>query len=157
MTKVYLIHGFIGTGKSTYARKLAQETSAVILSTDAWMAHLHGYDPNGADFFDKEQRVRDLQWQVAGDIVRAGASVIFDWGFWTREKRDLAKQRVQEMGAEPVLISLEVPDHVALARVLKRTEAQEAGSIFIDENIFNGCKARFQPLQPDEVAQRISG
>jgi hypothetical protein len=56
-----------------------------------------------------------------------------------------------------VLVALETPDDVALARVLKRTEAQEAGSIFIDEAIFNGCKARFEPLQDDEVALRISG
>jgi predicted kinase len=157
MTKVYLIHGFIGAGKSTYARKLAQEMGAVLLSVDAWMAHFYGYDPNGEDFFDREQRVRDMQWQMAEILVQRGVSVIFDWGFWARTKRDEARARVQRMGGEPVLVALETPDDVALARVLKRTEAQETGSIFIDEAIFNGCKARFEPLQEDEVALRISG
>ena len=58
MGKVYLICGKICSGKSYYAKALKEKYNAVILSTDE-----------------------------ATEICKAGANVILDWGFWTKENR----------------------------------------------------------------------
>lgn len=37
MPTVHMIHGFVGVGKTTFAKKLQQEVNAVRFSPDEWM------------------------------------------------------------------------------------------------------------------------
>ena len=48
---VYLLCGFIGAGKTTFARKLDERTGAVRITKDEWLIRLIGHDPtiNGYD------------------------------------------------------------------------------------------------------------
>src|SRR5215211_6653017 len=42
---VYLLCGFIGAGKTTFARKLEERTGAVRITKDEWLISLIGNDP----------------------------------------------------------------------------------------------------------------
>ena len=42
---VYLICGFIGAGKTTFAKKLEEKTGAVRITKDEWSIHFIGNDP----------------------------------------------------------------------------------------------------------------
>jgi predicted kinase len=42
---IYLLCGFIGAGKSTFAKKLEAETGAVRVTKDEWSIRLIGNDP----------------------------------------------------------------------------------------------------------------
>ncbi len=42
---VYLICGFIGAGKTTFAKKLEEKTGAVRITKDEWSIRLIGNDP----------------------------------------------------------------------------------------------------------------
>ncbi len=40
MTKIYFVCGFIGSGKTTYSKRLAEEHNASRFSIDEWMIPL---------------------------------------------------------------------------------------------------------------------
>jgi tRNA uridine 5-carbamoylmethylation protein Kti12 len=42
MATAHLIHGFLGAGKTTFARQLERELRAIRFSQDEWMANLNG-------------------------------------------------------------------------------------------------------------------
>jgi predicted kinase len=45
MPTTHLIHGYVGAGKTTFARRLEQELPAIRFSHDEWMTRLYGDDP----------------------------------------------------------------------------------------------------------------
>jgi predicted kinase len=53
---VYLICGFIGAGKTTFARKLEEKTGAVRITKDEWSIRFIGNDPtiDGYEEWDRK-------------------------------------------------------------------------------------------------------
>ena len=47
MTNLHLIYGFVRAGKTTFARKLESEISAIRFTHDEWMVKLYGHNPTG--------------------------------------------------------------------------------------------------------------
>lgn len=69
--------GLPGSGKSTAARQVADRISAARLCPDEWMARL------GIDLFNEEirERLEQLFWDLAKELLRRGQSVILESGF----------------------------------------------------------------------------
>jgi predicted kinase len=147
---VHLLHGLPGTGKTTFARQLEIETGGVCLSHDAWMVDLYGHNPPAEFFADYHDRVQDLIWKVAAQILGRGIDVILDHGFWTRESRDHARARVKLLGASPRLYQMLCSSDLADARVLRRTAAGGDAVLQINEHALEVFRQRFEPLDPDE-------
>jgi predicted kinase len=59
----HLIHGFVGTGKTTYAVKLEKEVPAIRFSLDDWIIVLYGQNPPKESFAEHYSRVEALIWQ----------------------------------------------------------------------------------------------
>lgn len=85
MPKVIALCGKICSGKTFYANKI-KEKNAVILSTDEVTFYLMDNE-QGERYDDFAKRVNEYLMKKAIDIVRAGANVILDWGFWSKEER----------------------------------------------------------------------
>ena len=47
---LYLIHGYIASGKMTYAKKLEAETDAIRFTLDEWMVNFYGANPPANKF-----------------------------------------------------------------------------------------------------------
>src|SRR5262245_21158636 len=84
----HLIHGYLGAGKTTFAKRLAAETGAVRYSPDELMVARHGHDP-------PERHFRSYLAAIGAEIEAAwpqtlasGRDVVLDFGFWTRARRD---------------------------------------------------------------------
>lgn len=80
MPTAHLIHGCIGAGKTTFARRLEEELPAIRISHDEWMAHLCGDDPPVDQFPVFRQQVStliDKQWKRC---VELGLDVVLDLG-----------------------------------------------------------------------------
>lgn len=84
MPTVHMIHGFVGAGKTTFAKKLEQEIRAVRFSPDEWMCDLYGNNPPAGTFREYENNIRAVVRKIAGKVLAAGADVILDEGFWTK-------------------------------------------------------------------------
>jgi predicted kinase len=157
---VHLLHGAVGAGKTTFAKQLAREKSAVRLTPDEWMSALYGQDPPGELFQDRLRRVLELMWALVAQLTRLEVDVVLDFGFWSRESRDDARQRVRELGAQVVLYEISCPTPERHRRVLTRTAAMPAGALYISEPTIRLLDARVEPPGPDEariVVEMVQG
>jgi predicted kinase len=149
MPIVHLIHGYLGAGKTTFAKKLAEEVRAVRFNPDEWMVRLYGEDPPADQFAGRLERVFALIDEQWVRVVRCGVDVVLDHGFWTRASRDATRARAAAAGATCRLYALQCSEATARARC-RRRNADLQGSLYIAENTFDVLKPRFAPLQPDE-------
>lgn len=151
----HIIIGFIGSGKTTFARRLERETGAIRFTKDEWMVRLFGNTPPEDKFADYDARMTSLARDMALACLQAGASVIIDEGFWEREQRDEIRQRVRTMGAIPKLYYLDVPREIMKARTLRRSENPPVDSFTIDEESFDHYWGFFQPPDEDEACTLV--
>ena len=162
MPTVHMIHGYLGAGKTTFARRLEAEKAAVRFTHDEWMRKLYGRDPQEAQFADCAQRVFELMEAMWTRCLAVGVDVILDSGFWSRKERDRMRSMAASLGANCLLYRLSCPDDVAWDRIEKRNNAPDAG-LCIAPNTFRMLKARFEPLSEDEsridvdLSGRIAG
>lgn len=153
----HLLHGFVGAGKTTFARRLEVELPAMRLTHDEWMHQLYGPNPPAAEFAKLFARVDALIWSCAERTLELGRDVILDYGFWTRRSRDEARGRIEALGLRFVLYSVEVPESLARKRVADRTRQVPDDSLWINHEAFDLFKTRFEPLQSDEPHVSIDG
>ncbi|MGI8932816.1 MAG: AAA family ATPase [Phormidesmis sp.] len=150
MPIAHLIHGFVGSGKTTYAINLARELPALRLSVDDWLTSLYGQNPPSDKFEEYQSRITSLIWQVATQTLSLGQDVILDFGFWSRSSRDDARQRLQNIGVTSVLYRVVCSDNVMRERTLSRTAQMPDGALYIDENVLRELSRKFEPLGVDE-------
>jgi predicted kinase len=146
----HLIHGFVGAGKTTFARRLAREQDAVRFTHDAWMHRLYGANPPVDEFRMLWERVDALIWHYAERLLALGVDVVLDQGFWTRAGRDAARVRVAALNARFVLYHVTCPEETMRRRVLSRSQEVPTDSLWINAEAFDLFKARFEPLADDE-------
>ena len=145
----FLLHGYLGSGKTTLARRLEVEESALRFTHDEWMRALYGNDPPADQFVDYASRVSALMESLWMRCLSLGTNIILDSGFWSRRERDRVRERIASVGARAVLYHLSCPDEVAWARIESRNSSADE-ELHIAANTFEVLKARFEPLQPDE-------
>ena len=93
MATAHLIHGFLGVGKTTLARQLERSIPAIRFSHDEWMTRLYGDDPPVEHFAELYRRVCQQVEEVWPRCLELGLNVVFEFGFWTRQERDVVRAR----------------------------------------------------------------
>jgi predicted kinase len=146
----FLMHGYLGVGKTTLARRLEVEQAAIRFTHDEWMRSLYGDDPPETRFSDYAGRVSGLMETVWTRCVALKTNVVLDFGFWRRSERDRVRALVASLGGNSVLYRLSCPDEVAWRRIETRNE-RLGPDLYIAPNTFKVLKARFEPLDPDEA------
>ena len=76
MPTAHLIHGYLGAGKTTFARQLERDIPAIRFSHDEWMVRLYGDDPpiERSRFFIGEFTNR---WKQSGSDASNSVSMWF--------------------------------------------------------------------------------
>jgi predicted kinase len=146
----HIIIGFIGSGKTTFARKLEKETGAVRFTKDEWMVKIFGNIPPKDKFEEYDNKMALLAIDMALKCLKAGIDVVIDEGFWVKEHRDAICEKVKNAGAIPKLYYLEMSYETMKSRTLKRSENPPIDSFTIDEEAFNHYWKFFQPPDKDE-------
>ncbi|MFH1833176.1 MAG: ATP-binding protein [Candidatus Levyibacteriota bacterium] len=152
----HIIIGFIGSGKTTFARKLEKETGAIRFTKDEWMVRVFGNTPPKDKFEEYDNRMTSLATDMALKCLKAEISVIIDEGFWVKEHRNAISEKVRNAGAIPKLYYIEAPFEVMKKRTLKRTGNPPSDSFTIDEEAFNHYWKFFRPPGKDEEFELIS-
>ncbi len=150
MPKAHLVFGFLGSGKTTLAKRLEIQHSAVRFTPDEWMARLFGEDPPADTFQDRASAILDLMQPVWARCLSLGLDVVLDYGFWSRAGRDRARATVEDLGATPVLWAVSCSDDEARKRIALRNDAAHR-SLYIASATFDLLKARVEPLGMDEA------
>lgn len=147
---VHMLHGFVGVGKTIFAKKLEKETSALRFTNDEWMISLYGSNPPAEKFAEYHERTTKLLLDVAFKCLKAGVDVILDDGFWTRSRRDKVRNRITKAGANFQLYHIKCSDEIMKQRTLKRTKDLSKDVFYINEAAIETFKKRFEPLDDDE-------
>jgi predicted kinase len=147
---VYLLCGFIGAGKTTFAMKLEARTGAVRITKDEWLVTLIGHDPTIDGYADYDQRVVNLSREVAFRFVEKGIDVILDEGFWSRKERTEMRGTIEAMGARPVLIYLDTPIDSIRKRVERRDANPPRDSLRIGDALLDYYLTFWEPPGNDE-------
>jgi predicted kinase len=143
-----LICGLPGAGKTTLARRLAEETPAVRLCPDEWMADL------GIDLFDEEARARLERrfWDHAQDLLRLGQPVILEFGFWERSERDEKRLAARALGGPVELPHHALPIDELASRLDARNRSGGRGTARITRDVLEGYAKVFEAPGDDELA-----
>ena len=153
----HLLYGFVGAGKTTFAKQLEHQTPAVRFTHDEWMHRLYGSNPPVELFESMSHNVTQLIWPIATRILELRNDVILDFGFWTRRSRDDARTRTTSSGGVPKLYHIACPERIMRERVRERTADPPIDSLWINEAAFDAFKDRFEKLGEDEARTTISG
>lgn len=147
---VYLLCGFIGAGKTTFARELEARTGAVRVTKDEWLVRLIGNDPTIDGYADYDQRIVEPSRDVAFQLIEKGIDVILDEGFWAKEERASMRRRIEEKGAKAVVCFLDVPIETIRERVARRSLDPPADSMRISAALLDSYLPYWQPPGADE-------
>ena len=147
---VYVICGFIGAGKTTFAKQLEKTTGAVRITKDEWLIRLIGNDPTIDGFAEYDNKICELSRDVAFYLAEKGIDVIIDEGFWAREQRVELKRRIEAIGAKEVLYYVEVPIETIRDRVVERNNNLTGDSFNIGREMLDHYLKYWQPPSNDE-------
>lgn len=147
---VYVICGFIGAGKTTFAKKLEEKTGAVRITKDEWLIRLIGNDPAIDGFEEYDSRICELSRDVAFQLVEKGIDVIIDEGFWEKGQRMELRERIEAIGAREVLYYLDTPIETIRERVAARNTNLTGDSFNISRAMLDGYLREWQPPGEDE-------
>jgi len=100
MPTAHLIHGYLGAGKTTFARRLERNIPAIRFSHDEWMVRFYGNDPPIEHFADYCRRVYEQMEEIWPRCLELGLNVVLDFGFWTRRERDATREKILAIGAQ---------------------------------------------------------
>ena len=154
MATLYLMVGLPCSGKTTLARKLEREYSALRLTTDEWHVCLYGQDAQAPEHDARHTLIETLLWKTASRALVLGTNVILDFGFWAREEREDYRLRARQLGASSEVHFLDVPPEELMRRLALRNSQDSQESFYIPEEAMKPWIAFFQRPTPDELERR---
>jgi predicted kinase len=124
--------------------RIEQRLHAVRFSADDWMEAI------GINLWNSEarQRIEDLQWQLAQQILSLGGNVVIEWGTWSRSERDVLRSGARRLGAAVELHLLEAPIEVLFDRI--RLRNMEMPPITLED--LREWAGKFEKPSPEEMA-----
>jgi predicted kinase len=142
--RLIIVCGLPGSGKTTYAKQLEAKFPAVRFCPDEWM------DALSLDLWDeaRRQKIENLQWEFAQQLLAHRQTVIIEWGTWARSERDALRLRARELGAAVELHYISASVDVLLDRIERRRMENPPIS---REQLLEWADV-FQAPTPDETA-----
>ena len=111
--------GLPASGKSTFCRKLARATGAVILESDALRTALFGTPTHGKG---ESKLLFEALYAAADHLLNAGASVIIDATNLREQDRRRAYNVAEATGADVLVLHFHAPECVSAERLARRKD-----------------------------------
>lgn len=139
------------SGKTTAARTIEAEQSALRLTPDEWIQQLYGDAVSGEALAGARDPVERVLWQLAERILVLGVDVILDFGFWSRAEREEFRLRARRLGARSELHFSDVSEQELLRRLAARNADPPPGTFSIDEGLLQTWFELFEPPSGEEL------
>ena len=145
---LHLTVGLPGAGKTTLARRVAEEQGILRLTPDEWMAPLFGHH----DAAGRRDILEGRMVWVAHEVLRSGSSVVLDFGCWTPEERYAIRVVAESAGARFELLTVSVEEPVRRARAAARWRSEPGSTFPMTESDHDDYLAAYRPPSPEELA-----
>lgn len=155
MSKIYLICGFIGSGKTTFSKELAQSKSAFRFSIDEWMIPLFGEHMSREDFNTRLGILTELFKRSAEQMIDMDIPVIFDFGFWYKKQRFDLHHWAESINADFELIYLKCSYETCRVRAIDRNQNRLDKSYEMTDEMLKMFWSWFEEPSFDEKATVI--
>jgi len=160
MSKIHIVCGPQGAGKSTYSKKLSEEVNGVHLSIDNWMWKLYGEDlPKPLNFswiMERVERCEQQIWSTTEKIAKCGSDVILDLGFMKMKKRQLFMSLAKEQSLSSQLHFVKASHSLRKKRILERNEKKgETYSFEVTPGMFDFMENEFEVPTSQELIKAI--
>lgn len=150
MTKIYFVCGFIGSGKTTYSKQLADKHGAFRFSIDEWMIPLYGEHMEREVFDQRLATLQELFKESAQQLFTLGVPVIFDFGFWRKVDRDKFTNWAEKLGVESEVHYLDVSFDTCKLRAVARNSELHGKSYEMTPNMLELFWSWFEIPTPNE-------
>lgn len=142
------------SGKTTLAKQVEHERSALRLTPDEWITRLFGADLSVEALDAARDPIETVLWELAERVLVLGVDVVLDFGFWSRGERENFRSRATRLGACSELHFLDVPEEELLTRLAARNAQMPPGTFRIDEARLRLWSSLFEPPTADELRPR---
>jgi predicted kinase len=149
-SKFHLVCGYAASGKSTLARQLAQEHSAILLSEDQWLSALFADELHTlADYVRCTARLRNALGPHVVTLLKHCQPVVMDFAANTIEARAWLRGLARQADVSATLHFLDVPKEVCWQRAEKRN--QDGSHEFqLTKQQFDKLAVHFEPPRAAE-------
>ncbi|MEV2212229.1 ATP-binding protein [Streptomyces sp. NPDC050997] len=148
MTTLFLTVGLPGAGKTTTARRLAEEHRALRLTPDEWMIPLFG--ESEAD--GKRDVLEGRLLRLGLEVLTLGTDVVLDFGCWSRDERSAIRRLTESVGGTCRLVYVPVDHETQLARIAHRWSTTPEQTFPISEADLVHWRTRFEEPDAAELA-----
>ena len=149
-SQVFLLCGMTGSGKTTFAKQLEYECSAVRFSIDEWMINLYDRHMSREDFDSRMNICKQLIWQTVERLIDLNIDVILDYGFWTIKERTNISSQIRHAGGIPVVYFFNVPSHILKQRLAIRNSQRLLNTFEITPEMLELFQTHFEPPSDKE-------
>ena len=143
--------GKMGVGKTTYSKKLAEESKAVYLSEDYWLATIYPEEiKNFNDYIKYSSRLKPLLKEYVLTLLISGVSVIMDFPGNTKKQRMWFKEIFTEGKIPHKLVYIKANDELCLKHLEQRRISSPERHNFDTKEVFHQVTSYFQAPTDDE-------
>jgi len=112
-----LLYGFPGSGKTFFSRQICEQLAATHVQSDRIRAELFETPSYSKD---ENHVVISLMNYMTGEFLSAGVSVVYDVNALRANQRRALRNMAHKMGAETILVWLQIDQDSAMNRTAKR-------------------------------------
>ncbi|MCD4748523.1 MAG: AAA family ATPase [Thermoanaerobaculales bacterium] len=154
-----VVHGLMGTGKTSLTGYLRKSLGWSSLNTDTIRKQLAGgnesarvYVPYDQGIYSPEmnRRTFDEMYHQAAERLQAGQSVVLDGSFRRRVERARVRKVAEETGADPIFIQTTCEEAEQYRRLARREASNPNGSDGRVE-LIEAQKQDFEEPHPDRI------
>ena len=153
MPKVILICGKICSGKSYYSNMIKDKYNAVIISPDEATYELINNE-QGEFYNIFSKRLNKYLTKKVGEIVKAGANVIFERGLWTKDDREKTIKYYKDRNIDCEIHYVSVDNETWKKNINERNKRIEEGNggsdFYLDEGLMRKLESMWEEPTKEE-------
>ncbi len=149
--KLFFFCGKMAAGKSTLAKKIAQQEGVILLVQDEWLDALFPGDiVDIPGFVQYSSRLNKVLTPHLCSLLSQGIGVVLDFPGNTRTQRAWFRELIDHTGAEHELHYIDVSDELCKQQLKERSKGLPEGSAFTTDAEFDAITHYLQAPFEDE-------